>query len=86
MALTAAQIQAHIDWLETLIPQLRTSIFGLSLGTMKNYIINDGQTVQSVTKKDLPNLKAMLDNALSDLGKYQAETSSGGGCYLRSAS
>lgn len=73
MALSTTQIQAQIDWLETLIPQLRSAIFALSTGTQKNYSISDGQATQSVTKKDLGALQIQLDKALEDLGDYQEQ-------------
>lgn len=86
MVLTQSQIQAHIDWLETIIQQLRSAIFALSTGTQRSYTINDGQVSQSVTKKDLGDLQAQLDKALSDLSTYQEQISSDGGCYVRSYS
>lgn len=69
--MTESEIREHIEWLLTVIGNLRSVITSLSTGTSKSYSINTGQTTQSVTKKDLGNLRAHLELNLIDLQFYR---------------
>jgi hypothetical protein len=69
--MTESEIREHIEWILTVIANLRTVITALSTGTGKSYSINTGQTTQSVTKKDLGNLRAQLQLHIMDLQFYR---------------
>jgi hypothetical protein len=69
--MTESEIREHIEWLMTIIVNLRSAIASLSTGTSKSYSINTGQTTQSVTKKDLGNLMAQLQLHIMDLQFYR---------------
>lgn len=69
--MTESEIREHIEWLLTVIGNLRAVITALSTGTSKSYSINTGQTTQSVTKKDLGNLRSQLQLQIMDLQFYR---------------
>jgi len=79
---TELEILEHIEYLLSVIKNLRAAILSLSTGTSKSYSVNTGQTTQTVTKKDLGNLRAQLQLHLIDLQFYR-EMLSGGGEILR---
>ena len=66
-----AEIRAHIEWLLSVIANFRQAISMLSIGTKKSYSLNTGQTTESVTQKDLNNLRIQLKEYLSDLQTYR---------------
>lgn len=80
--MTELEILEHIEYLLSVIKNLRAAILSLSTGTSKSYSVNTGQTTQTVTKKDLGNLRAQLQLHLIDLQFYR-EMLSGGGEILR---
>jgi len=69
--MTDAEILQHIEWLLTVISNLRTAITVLSTGSQKSYSLNTGQTSQSVTKADLGNLRIQLRAFIDELSEYR---------------
>ena len=69
--MTESEIQEQIDHILAVISNIRTAILAVSSGTNKSYSLNTGQTTQSVTKKDVNDLRIMLRGYLSDLEFYR---------------
>jgi hypothetical protein len=81
--MTESEIMEHIEWLLTVIGNLRSVIVGLSTGSIKNYTINTGQSTQNVTKKDISTLQLQLKQYLVDLQFYREMLSGDGGEIIR---
>lgn len=75
--MTQAEIREHIEYLLTIIANLRTAITALSTGQEKSYSLNTGQTVTSVTKKDLKDLREFLQSSLADLQEFRGMLTDG---------
>lgn len=81
--MTPEFIQARIDFYEALIPNLETTILGLSQGDKRSYSLNTGQTTESVTKKDLTRLEGILQTATDRLEAYQQRLNGGSSVHVR---
>ena len=75
--MTQAEIQEHIEYLLTIITNLRLAIIALSTGQEKSYSVNTGQTVMSATKKDLRSLREFLQSSLEDLQEFRGMLTDG---------
>lgn len=64
---TTTFIEARIAAITAQIILIETAMTSLSSGTHKSYTINDGQTTETVTKKDLVRLQKWLDMLLGRL-------------------
>lgn len=69
--MTETEIREHIAWLLAIISNLRSAILALSTGNEKSYTLNTGQTTQSVTRKDLGNLRLQLQAFIDELTEYR---------------
>jgi hypothetical protein len=71
--MTDAEIQEHINWLLTIIGNIRSALTVLSTGRAQSYTLDTGQTRQTVTKKDMASLRAQLNGYLEDLDTYRGK-------------
>lgn len=71
LRMTETEIREHITWLLTIISNLRSAILTLSTGNEKSYSLNTGQTTQSVTRKDLGDLRVQLKAFVDELTEYR---------------
>lgn len=71
LRMTETEIREHITWLLTIISNLRSAILALSTGNEKSYSLNTGQTTQSVTRKDLGDLRVQLKAFVDELTEYR---------------
>ena len=80
-----AWIQEQIAWLKQAIVAYRAAMLAISSGAVLSYTLDTGQTKQTVTKQQLPTVKAALDGFVSELRYWQNQL---GGCatvYVRPA-
>lgn len=60
-------VQARITFYQSLITSLEAAFLGISTGTLASYTLSDGQTSQTITKKNLGVLQNALNAAMGQL-------------------
>lgn len=73
----------RITFFEGLIVVLEGAISGLSTDQKKSYTINTGQTIETVTKRDLSKLTSKLDWAYQRLDYFNTRRGGGVSIYVR---
>lgn len=64
---TETYIRDRMAAIQVMIEEYETAITALASGTTRSYTINTGQTVETVTKKDLVRLQEGLDGLIGRL-------------------
>ena len=83
---TTTFIDARIAAIQLAIVAYETALVSLSSGTVKSYTINDGQTTETVTKKDLVRLQQGLDALIGRLQFWDEQKCNRGTILARSNS
>jgi hypothetical protein len=65
-------IQSQIEQIKALITNINAAMLALSLGRVKSFSINTGQTQESVTEQDIGYLQGVVDGLYNQLAVLEA--------------
>lgn len=71
-------IEDRIAARKLLVVQLEEAIFQLSFNNISQYTLNTGQTVQTVTKRDIVTLEKLLSSTLNGIAELEARLNGSG--------